>query len=428
MAEICPFYGVRYNPEVVKDIASVICPPYDVISKDEQKVYYEKSPYNIIRLEHAMELPGDSSNDNRHIRASTTLNQWLKDRVLVTDHVPSIYIHEHTFTYQGIRKRRLGFTACVRLEPWEKRMVIPHENTVAGIKSDRLDLMRACNANFSPLLGLYEDPGQKIAKLLSVQISRKPVLDFTTNDEAHRLWVANEPEFIQRISHFLAPKPIYIADGHHRYETALAYQSEKRQNSPHVSGHEAFNFVMMTLVSFSDPGLLVLPVHRLVKGISAEDMKRFAEELAAMFHTESLPLEGPTRLPEIKGAIARVVGLKEGVVTGLKLRPDVHVKTLMPQKHSDAYNRLEVSILQHLVLDRLATIDSGVSIAYTPNIEAALNMVDRGDYQLAFILNPIALSAIKAIADAHDRMPGKSTYFYPKLPTGLVINLLQGTL
>lgn len=428
MAEISPFYGVRYNLEIVKDMTLVICPPYDVISKDEQKAYYERSQYNIIRLEHAMELPGDSTDDNKHARACATLNQWLKDRVLVTDHVPSLYIHEQTFAYQGTRRRRLGFTACVRLEPWEKKMILPHENTVAGIKSDRLDLMRACNANFSPLLGLYEDPGQKIAKLLGVQTGRKPLLDFTADGETHRLWMANEPEFIQRISHFLAPKHIYIADGHHRYETALAYQSEKRQNSPYFTGHEAFNFVMMTLVSFSDPGLLVLPVHRVVKGISAENMKRFIDKLATLFHTDPLPLEDASRIPEMSDAIARVIGLKEGSVVGLRLRPDVHVKAVMPPGHSDAYNKLEVSILQHLVIDRLTAMASGVSIAYTPNAQTAAEMVTQGDYQLAFILNPIPLSTIKAVANANDRMPGKSTYFYPKLPTGLVINRLEGTL
>lgn len=428
MAEISPFYGVRYNLEIVKDMALVICPPYDVISKDEQKVYYERSQYNIIRLEHAMELPGDSTGDNKHARASATLNQWLKERVLLTDQVPSLYIHEQTFTYQGTRRRRLGFTACVRLEPWEKRMILPHENTVAGIKSDRLDLMRACNANFSPLLGLYEDPGQRIAKLLGVQTSRKPVLDFAADGETHRLWIANEPEFIQRISHFLAPKPIYIADGHHRYETALAYQAERRKNSPYSTGHEAFNFVMMTLVSFSDPGLLVLPVHRVVKGISEENMKRFINELNTLFLTDSLPLEDTSRVPEMSGVIARVIGLKEGAVIGLRLRPDMHIKAVMPPGHSDAYNKLEVSILQHLVLDKLIALDKGVSIVYTPNAKAAVDMVSKGDYQLAFILNPIPLSAIKAVADANDRMPGKSTYFYPKLPTGLVINRLEGTL
>jgi len=428
LAEICPFRGVRYNLEIVKDMAAVICPPYDVITQEEQRAYYEKSPYNVIRLEHAMESSGDSINDNKHVRASATFNQWLKERVLVTDHVPSLYIHEHTFTFQGTRRRRLGFTACVRLEPWEKRMVLPHESTVAGIKSDRLELMRACNANFSPLLGLYEDPGQRIAKLLTVQTSRKPVLEFTANGEAHKLWIASEPEFIQRISHFLAPKPIYIADGHHRYETALAYQAERRQHTPHASEHEAFNFIMMTLVSFSDPGLLVLPVHRLARGISAENMKQFVEELATIFTLESLPLEDASKMPEIGSVIARVIGLREGHVTELRLRPNIHLKALMPQGHSDAYNRLEVSIVQHLVIDRLTAIDAGVSIAFTPNTQAAQKLVEQGEYQLAFILNPTPLSAIKAIADANDRMPGKSTYFYPKLPTGLVINRLEGRL
>lgn len=428
MAEISAFYGVRYNPEVVKDLASVVCPPYDVISKDDQKAYYDKSEYNIIRLEYGMELPGDSASDNKHLRAKATFDRWLKEGVLITDQVPSIYIHEHNFTFQNTKRRRLGFKACIRLEPWEKKTLLPHENTVAGIKSDRLDLMRACAANFSPLLGLYEDPGQKIVRLLTTQTSRKPITEFTTNGETHKLWVANEPEFIQRISHFLTPKPIYIADGHHRYETALAYQAERLQSMSSVSGHEAFNFVMMTLVSFSDPGLMVLPVHRLVKNIADDDMKLFLKELHTVFQMESVPLEDMTVIPDMRGVIARVIGLKEGHVVGLRPQPGIHLKTVMPEGHSDAYKKLEVSILHHLVIDKLAAINKNITVAYTPNTEAAIKMVKTGDYQLAFILNPIPLSAIKNIADAGDRMPGKSTYFYPKLPTGLVINRLEGVL
>jgi len=428
LAEISAFYGVRYNPEVVKDLASVVCPPYDVISKDDQKAYYDKSEYNIIRLEYGMELPNDSASDNKHVRASATFDRWLKEGILITDQVPSIYIHEHSFTYQNTRRRRLGFTACVRLEPWEKKTVLPHENTVAGIKSDRLDLMRACAANFSPLLGLYEDPGQKIVRLLTTQTSRKPVAEFTADGETHKLWVANEPEFIQRISHFLTPKPIYIADGHHRYETALAYQAERLQSMSFISGHEAFNFVMMTLVSFSDPGLMVLPVHRLVKGISDDDMKCFVEELHTLFHLEPAPLEDMTGIPDMRGVIARVIGLKEGHVVGLRPQHGIHLRAAMPEGRSDAYKKLEVSILHHLVIDKLAAINKNITVAYTPNTEAAMKMVKTGDYQLAFILNPIPLSAIKSIADARDRMPGKSTYFHPKLPTGLVVNRLEGVL
>jgi uncharacterized protein (DUF1015 family) len=425
LAEISPFSGLRYNQEIVGDMASVICPPYDVISPEEQRAYYEKSEYNVIRLEHGTVLPEDTKTNDKHSRASATFNQWLKDRVLTVDHVHSFYIHEHTFTYQNIRKRRLGFMACVKLEPWENKIIFPHENTVPGIKSDRLDLMRACAANFSPLLGLYEDVGQKVTKLLTSQASRKPANNFTEDDEAHRLWVANEPEFVQRVSHFLASRSIYIADGHHRYETALAYRDERRQdNKP---GNEAFNFVMMSLVPFSDPGLIVLPVHRLVNNLSSKAVTQFRDNLETLFEVESIPL-GETGIPEISGAITRILGLEPGSVIALRPHQSSSLKEMMPEDHSEAYKRLDVSIVQHIIIDKLRDLDKSSSVAYTPNMLQARQLVESGEYQLAFLLNPITVATIKAIADANDKMPGKSTFFYPKLPTGLVINRLEGTL
>ena len=427
MAEICPFSGVRYNQEIIKDLASVVCPPYDVISPEEQRAYYEKSEYNAVRLEHGMELPKDTKTNNKHTRANATFNQWLKDHVLAIDHVPSFYLHEHTFTYQSTRKRRLGLMACVRLEPWEKKIIFPHESTVSGIKSDRLDLMRACEADFSPLFSLYEDPGQRVTKLLALQVSRKPVIDFTDSGEAHKLWIANEPEFVQRVSHFLASKPVYIADGHHRYETALAYRDEKRQNTSSATGEEAFNFVMMTLVSFSDPGLVMLPVHRLLRDISSATMAQFKKHLGMYFEVASAPL-GEANLPEISGATTRVLGLEQGSVAALRLRQSSSLREIMPEHHSQAYKRLEVSIVQHLLIDWLLAHDKKCNVAYTPNAIRARKMVGSGEGQLAFLLNPIPVSTIKILADASDRMPGKSTYFYPKLPTGLVINRLEGTL
>jgi uncharacterized protein (DUF1015 family) len=427
LAEISPFSGVRYNQDIVGDMASVICPPYDVISPDEQRAYYEKSDYNVIRLEHGAVLPNDTKANNKHSRASATFSKWLKDRILVADHVPSFYIHEHIFTHQNIRKRRLGLTVCVRLEPWEKRIIFPHENTVPGIKSDRLELMRACAANFSPLLGIYEDLGQKVTKLLNTQAGRKPVIDFTEAGETHKLWVANEPEFVQRVSHFLASKPIYIADGHHRYETALAYRDEKRHETAPGKGNQAFNFVMITLVSFSDPGLIVLPVHRLIRNLSSKALAQFRNNLEAFFELESAPL-GETGLPEIRGATTRVLGLEPGSVIALKLRQPSSIKEIMPREHSEAYKRLDISIVQHLIIDKLIALDKNSSVVYTPDMLEARRLVESGEYQLAFLLNPIPVTTIKAIADANDKMPGKSTYFYPKLPTGLVINRLEGTL
>ncbi len=427
MAEVCPFLGIRYNQEIVKDIASVICPPYDIISAEEQRAYYEKSGYNAVRLEYGMEFPTDTKTDNKHTRANATFNQWLKDGVLVADHVPSFYLHEHTFTFRNTKKRRLGLMACVRLEPWEKKIIVPHESTVSGIKSDRLDLMRACATNFSPLLGLYEDPGQRVAKLLSSQTSRKPVVDFADSGEAHKLWIANEPEFVQRISHFLASKPIYIADGHHRYETALAYQEEQRRKASSLSGEEAFNFVMMTLVSFSDPGLVMLPVHRLLRGTSPQTLAKFKKHLETFFELESVPaVEAET--PQTRGATTRVLGLKPGYVVALRPRHSVSIHGMMPEHHSQAYKRLDICVVQHVLIDWLLAHDKRSSLAYTPSAVQAHRLVESGEYHLAFLLSPIPVTTIKTIADANDRLPGKSTYFYPKLPTGLVFNRLEGKL
>jgi uncharacterized protein (DUF1015 family) len=427
LAEISAFLGIRYNQEIVKDMAAVVCPPYDVISPEQQKAYYDKSDYNVIRLEHAMVLPDDTKTNDRHTRACITFNQWLKEHVLVSDHVPSFYIHEHCFTYQNIRKRRLGLTACVRLEPWEKKTIFPHENTVPGIKSDRLELMRACPANISPLLGLYEDMGQKVTKLVAVQAGRKPAIDFALDGETHKLWVANEPEFVQRVSHFLASKPIYIADGHHRYETALAYRDERREQAKNVRGDEAFNFVMITLVSFSDPGLVVLPVHRLVRNLSTDTLPALRSSLEPYFEMMSVPLaEG--LLPDVAGACARVLGLEPDNLVAFKVKQTSPLREMMPEGHSEAYKRLEISIVQHLIIDKLNELDKGNSITYTSNTVEARQLVESGEYQLAFLLNPISVATIKSIADSNDKMPGKSTYFYPKLPTGLVINKLEGTL
>ncbi len=426
MAEICPFPGIRFNQGIVGELASVICPPYDVISPEEQRAYYEKSDYNVIRLEHALTQPQDTETDNKHSRANGTFNQWLNAGVLQVDAVPSFYIHEHSFTSQNIRKKRLGLIACVRLEPWENRVVLPHESTVPGIKSDRLELMRACKANFSPLLGLYEDPGQRATRLLAAQTKRKPLIDFAEAGDAHRLWMSSEPEFVQRVSHLLAPKPIYIADGHHRYETALAYRDE-RQVASSGSCSDAFNFIMMTLVALSDPGLIVLPVHRLVRGMSSKAVAELRSQLEGFFEILCLPL-GKTDLPKVQGAAARVLGLEPESVIGLRLRQSTSLKGVMPDNRSDVYQRLDISIVQHLVIEKLVGLGESGNIAYTPDAQLARRQVESGEYQLAFLLDPIPVTSIKAIADADDKMPGKSTYFYPKLPTGLVMNSLEGKL
>ena len=428
MAEICAFPGIRYNQEKVGDLTSATCPPYDVITPEEQKAYYQKSEYNVVRLEHGMVLPEDTESDNKYTRAKVIFSQWLNEHIMQADPVSSFYIYEHTFSYQNNRKRRLGLIACLRLEPWGSKVVFPHENTASGIKSDRLQLMQACAANFSPLLGLYEDPGQKVTQLLNARMKRKPLIDFTDGVDIHKVWMANEPEFVQRVSHFMAPKAIYIADGHHRYETALAYRDERQQISMSSSSEEAFNFVMTTLVSFSDSGLIALPIHRLVRGLSPEALAGLREHLETFFEIESHPL-GKVGLSEVGGATIMVLGLEPGNAIALRLRQSASLDEVMPVNTSGVYRKLDVSIVQHVILGKLLGF-SGESdnIAYISDIEQVRKLIDSGQYQLAFLLNSVPVTTIKAIANANDRMPMKSTYFYPKLPTGLVAYRLEGRL
>jgi uncharacterized protein (DUF1015 family) len=429
LAEISPFQGIRYNQNKIVDLASVICPPYDVISTQEQKGYYDLNNYNIIRLEYGMNLPEDTEKNNKYTRARSTFDQWLKDKILEVDIAHAFYIYEQGFSYLTTKKRRLGLIACVKLEPWENRVIFPHENTLQKVKSDRLELMRACNINISPILGLYDDPGNKLTKLMeSKTLPSKLLIDITVDGETHKVWKANEPEFVQRFSHFITPKPIYIADGHHRYETALAYRDERKKNTPSYSGYEAFNFIMMTLVPFSDSGLVMLPIHRLVKGIKHKNLDDLRGQFSHYFELKSSPIR-KAELIENRGSGIKVLGLEPGKVLNLRLLPTVSLNEIMPQQRSTVYKKLEVSIVEHLIIEKILGFQSASDhIIYTPDTSQALKLVEEGEYQLALLLSPMPVTTIKAIADANDRMPRKSTYFYPKLPTGLVLNRLDGRL
>lgn len=409
-------------------MASIICPPYDVISPEEQKAYHKKHQYNVIHVEHPIESPEDTDTNNKYTRAASTFSEWLKNGILEADTTPTYYIHEHSFEYGDDTKVRMGLIACVHLEPWEKNIIIPHEYTIAKAKADRLQLIRACAANTSPVFGLYEDPGQRIAKLMQGKLlDSKLLFEIKRGSETHRVWKANEPEFVQRVSHFMVTKPIYIADGHHRYETALAYRDERRQREA-FTGDETYNYVMMTLTSFSDPGLLIMPIHRLLKNLPDKIMHELPAKLQKYFEVTSLPLSG-SKVPYTQDACIMAVGLEPHRVLALKLRTGVSLHDIMPENRSEAYKKLEACIVQHVILEHLMGITEETDlIAYTPSIEHAMRLVETGEFQLSFLLDPISLMTIKAIADAKDRVPRKSTFFHPKLPTGLVMNRLDGAL
>jgi len=436
VAEIRPFRGVRYNQLLVKDLASVICPPYDIITPQMEQELYRCSEYNFVRLESSRELPQDTATDNKYTRSAATLEWWLEQSILKPDEVPAIYLHDHYFTYQGTEYKRRGIIVRVRLEEWDRMVVRPHEGTLAEPKSDRLSLLWACQANTSPILALFDDQGQQVSSLLAAEERNRPIINLSTTEESHYVWAITEPQVINQIRRSLAHQPLYIADGHHRYESALTYRRERLACSSSVSADEAFNFVMMELVDFSEPGLIILPPHRLVRGISRATMSELMAKLRSFFEIEELSLSKPDTWQQVDDLLAGeeakqvrlvVFGLAAERLFVLRLRDFTIASQMMPYFHCELYKRLDVSIVDHIILEKLLGLGSGreeAILAYTYDREDAVNRVSDQEYQLAFLLSPIKPEVVKAIADASDRMPRKSTYFYPKAPAGLVFNRL----
>jgi uncharacterized protein (DUF1015 family) len=425
--EVSPFRGIRYNQRTVGDLAQVICPPYDVITPEQQERYYKKSYYNAIRLE----LPTQSlaSTGDSYLRAAIAFQQWLRQGILQLDSVASFYLHDHRFEYSGEKRTRRGLIARVKLEPWGSG-IYPHEETFPKAKGDRLQLMRACRANFSPLLSLYHDSQQEISAILFQIAKEKPLMslhakrsNLPDSNEDHTLWAITEPEIERELSQLLSAQPLYIADGHHRYETALTYQQERAKEQP-LTGSEAFNYVMLELIDFSDPGLVVLPLHRLVRSIAPSILGGLRDRLKNFFVLESAPLKANgCQLPT--DSCLGILGLQPGSVVILKRRQDISFEAMMPSNRSRAYRGFDISILDHIILDKMLDITSSDNIAYTVDLKEANQQIKEEKYQLAFLLNPPRPEMVKVFADAQDRMPGKSTYFYPKLPAGLIINPLD---
>ena len=435
MAEIRPFRGLRYNQSLVNDLSAVICPPYDIIPPQLQQELYLRSEYNFVRLEAGRELPQDTLTDNKYTRSAATLERWLAQGILELDEAPALYLHDHYFRHQGEQYRRRGIIACVRLEEWDKMVIRPHEGTLSGPRDDRLSLLWALQANTSPILAMFEDQGQQLSSLLAAQERSKPLISLSSADgEKHNIWAITEPEIVNQISGSLVEQPLYIADGHHRYSSALAYQRARRAYAPSSSGDEAFNFVMMTLVDFNDPGLIILAPHRLVRGISKELLDGLMAKLEAFFEIGELPLSMPgiwqrvdQLLAEPKGVRLVFFGPAVGDLFVLGLRDMAAISQIMPYFHSELYKRLDVSIIDHIILEKLLEVGTGdeyAEIAYCYDRQDAVNKVLDQEYQLTFFLSPVKSGLIKAIADDGDKMPRKSTYFYPKLPAGLVFNRL----
>ncbi|HEY8476273.1 MAG TPA: DUF1015 domain-containing protein [Chloroflexota bacterium] len=430
MAEVRSFRGLRYNQRVVGDMARVVSPPYDVIAPEERRRYADASPYNIVRLELPEAQPGDATGEERYERAARSLRTWRAEGVLLQEDQPALYFYEHDFPLGERTLTRRHLIARVRLEDWDRGVVLPHERTMAGPKADRLQLLRACATSVSPIMALYRTGEPSLADVWEIVRTRPPDVAFSDEEGEHRLWVALDPDLQRTVSSRFEDARLYIADGHHRYETALRYRDEQRDARGRVDPEAPFEFTMMVLVEMGDPGLVILPTHRMVHDLdgSVEAMVASIAPYVTREPLASSPEEALDELPRLLRALEQagqdgtafgVCGPRPTGFALLRVRDRAAVDRLLPGGRSAAWRSLDVAVLHGLLLEPL--VERGARLEFTRSARAAVEAVVAGACSAAFLLNPTRVEQVVAVAEAGDRMPEKSTYFYPKPPTGLVL-------
>ena len=401
MAKVLPFKGTRYNPEKIKDLSKVMAPPYDVISKEEQNQLYKLDPHNIVRILLGKDYPGDNEKENRYTRAAIFLEEWQKQGILKKDDSPSIYINLQEFRLNGRVRKRLGFIALLKLEEFDTKTstIYPHENTLTAPKEDRAKLIRAIEANLGPIFAIFEDTDKSISRILQNIVKSNPLIDIVdTHGIRNKLCRISDKRIIEGISDLIKGKKIFIADGHHRYEVGLEFSKFKKD--------PRYRHILTYFTDLFGKDLVILPVHRLVKGLTKEAMPALIDTLKKNFIVRNIRSKKETEsfLAATRPCEARFVIYRDKKFTGLIL-----------ENKKD----LDVSIVKNLIIDKLRNI----SIDFTKDLDYAIKEVDKDSQCLAILVNPVQITEIRDIAFLGNRMPQKSTYFYPKVLTGLVINV-----
>ena len=436
MADIQPFNGLRYEQTAINDLNKVICPPYDIISPALQEELHNRSEYSFVRVEHARSFPRDTNTDNKYTRAARVLQRWIDKRILVSEDSPAIYLHDHYFQHEGQEVCRRGLLSRVRLEEWEKGIIKPHENILSAARNDRLNLLWALQVNTSPILAMYEDRHDELAEILETQNRTKPVIDIEMGDgERHVIRLIDSPEIIAQIQDYFKGLPLYIADGHHRYTSALAYKHEKVACEPNASEDSAFNFILVSLINFSDPGMIILAPHRLITGVEPSAISSLESQLTEFFEIERFPLSDPAVWQKVDTAMMVPEAVRFGCLMKgadhacvLSLKPNAINTESSPFFNTALYQKLDVSVIDYLILERMlglrVTGEEEPRVSFSHDRKASVQEVIEGDQQIAFFVKPVDPETIKEFSDAGEKMPRKSTYFFPKTPAGLVINPL----
>jgi uncharacterized protein (DUF1015 family) len=445
MAEIMPFRALRYNPRFVPDLKQVVAPPYDVISPEAQERYHARHPYNVVRLILAKDEAADTPGDNRYTHAAATFAAWRRERILRRDPEPALYLYEQEFSIgDAHRLRRRGLLALVRLHEYSEKVIFPHERTFARYKDDRLRLMRACPANLEAILGFYPGPAPAMAAIFDRRMETDAAVRLVDEDGVgHRLWLVQDAAEVDALQAALRDRPVIIADGHHRYETALNFRNERR-------GRDAFpreaacdrldGFVLMHLVQADDPGLVILPTHRVIRRRPACAGEALMTALARHFRIQSFPLDAANPLRTLRTALADLAHRRDGGIACalyaggaevllLKLTDPTVPQALLAEGHAQAFAGLDVAVLHRLLIEGIlgvpSTSQADDSIRYTREESQALAEVSAGEAALAIFLNAPRVEQVQAVAIAGERMPQKSTFFFPKVLSGLVMNPLD---
>ncbi len=435
MADIRAFRAFRYDLGRVGTLSDVVAPPYDVIDPALQQALYDRNPHNVIRLILNKETPQDTEANNRYTRAAHCLRDWQAEGVLAQDSARSLYVYHQDFEVEGRRFTRKGFLARVRLEPFGRGRIYAHEETMSGPKADRLRLFHATHMNLSPVFGLFPDEGGAVQKALDDVAGRALPLEATDHLGAvSRLWPVGDQHAVSTVTGLMGPKPVFIADGHHRYETGLRYLEERRGMGEVRDDEAAANFILMMLVSMSDPGLVILPTHRLASGLPDLTADRLRALLGEHFELEmtgrgndgaqaaweQIEADGGQELLGF-GTVA------DGVWQTARFK-DTSLMAQLAAEHSAAWQGLAVSILHVAVLNQLLAkgLSATPQCRYVHLLGEVTEATAGKQCQLAALVPPATMGHVERIAGNLEKMPPKSTYFYPKLLSGLVFNSLKG--
>ena len=430
MVDIAPFRGLLFNQKKTGPIDQVIAPPYDVISSKEQDTLYKKNPYNVVRLILEKQYSEDDENDNRYTRSSATFVKWIEDGILVEDQKLGFYVYSQEYVCEGESVCRVGFFARVRAEDFSAGNICPHEFTLAKAKQDRMNLLKACRANFSPVFGLFSDPSGEIDASLNQTMKGEPFAVIEENGVLNKAWRLDDDETLAFIMGQFHDKKIFIADGHHRYETALNYYKENKKevvDSAHV---------MMFLTNLDAQSLAVYPIHRLIKSPTFFDETVFMDQVKKYFAVT--PLDKGVEKNEIRKALDSVsedeivfcVYFGQGRGYFVKVKEKANMLPLLEVGESEELKVLDVAQLHTVVLKNILNIDTKQSsdqkyVTYKVDMVEALGRVDSGEFDLAFFMNATPVSEVRKLAEKGIRLPQKATFFYPKLLSGLVINKFE---